>query len=222
MPSFSNKINIFNTSFCNTFKKRIKILGIKILITVKGAQFKIEIMETTKIILIGILASILMMPVVWSQTYNGEESTAKGDEKVINVENMSPQFLENLGIMSSSNPKTTLIQGNSVYVQQIGSYNIADIKTRTGASEINLLQNGDYNDTNLDYTANTAVADLVQNGNNNKIKDFVNNPNADISLDLVQDGNYLNFERDGVNDLTKSLKFRQTEASPSIIVRSLY
>ena len=107
-------------------------------------------------------------------------------------------------------------------MRQIGDFNTTRIVTRTNASEINLLQNGDYNDTNLDYTANTAVAELVQNGNNNKIKDFVNNPNADISLDLVQDGDYLNFERDGVNELTKSLKFRQSEASPTVIVRSFY
>jgi len=179
-------------------------------------------MKTTKNILFGILASVLLMPAVWSQTYKGEENNTNGDEKVVNVESMSPQVLENLGIMSAPNPKNALVQGNSVYVQQVGSYNIANIKTRTYASEINLLQDGDYNDTNLDYTANSAVAELVQNGNNNRIKDFVNNPNADISLDLVQDGNYLNFEREGVNELTKSLKFRQSEASPNIIVRSIY
>lgn len=171
---------------------------------------------------LGILISISAMSSVWSQTYKGEGANEKPDEKVIDAKNMSPQFLENLGIMSTPNPKNALVTGNSVYVQQIGSYNVANIKTRTNASEINLVQDGDSNDTDLDYTANTAVADLIQSGNNNKIKDFVNSPDADISLDLVQDGNYLNFERDGVNELTKSLKFRQTEASPNIIVRSFF
>ncbi|KJJ38289.1 hypothetical protein [Aequorivita vladivostokensis] len=179
-------------------------------------------MKTTKNILFGVLTSILMIPAVWGQTYKGEENNNNGDEKVVSAENMSPQVLANLGIISTPNPKNALIEGNSVYVRQIGDFNTTRIVTRTNASEINLLQNGDYNDTNLDYTANTAVAELVQNGNNNKIKDFVNNPNADISLDLVQDGDYLNFERDGVNELTKSLKFRQSEASPTVIVRSFY
>lgn len=178
-------------------------------------------MKTTKNILFGILASVLMIPAVWSQTYK-EEGNTNGDEKLTNVENMSPQILSNLGIISAPNPKNATVQGNSVYVQQIGSYNTAQIQTRTNASEINLVQDGDYNDTNLNYRANTAIADLIQKGNNNRIKDFVNNPNADISLDLVQEGDYLNFEREGVNELTKSLRFRQSEASPTIIVRSFY
>lgn len=178
-------------------------------------------MKTTKNILFGILASVLMIPAVWSQTYK-EEGNTNGDEKLTNIENMSPQILSNLGIISAPNPKNATVQGNSVYVQQIGSYNTAQIQTRTNASEINLVQDGDYNDTNLNYRANTAIADLIQKGNNNRIKDFVNNPNADISLDLVQEGDYLNFEREGVNELTKSLRFRQSEASPTIIVRSFY
>src|SRR5690606_35301113 len=127
-----------------------------------------------------------------------------------------------LGIMAEPNPKNALIQGNSVYVRQIGDFNTTRIVTNTNASEINLLQNGDYNDTNLNYTANTAVADLIQNGNNNRIRDFANNPDADISLDLIQDASYLNFEREGGNDRTKSLKFRQPDASPTIILRSFY
>tara|TARA_A100001391_G_scaffold202102_1_gene190783 strand:+ start:325 stop:867 length:543 start_codon:yes stop_codon:yes gene_type:complete len=172
-------------------------------------------------ILFGILATFLITPAVWSQTYKGEKNTQE-DKKGINLENMSPQVLENLGITSAPNPKNATAQGNSVYIQQIGSFNTAQIQTRTNASEINLIQDGDYNDTNLNYRANTAIADLIQSGNNNRIRDFVNSPNADISLDLVQDGNYLTFEREGVNELTKSLRFRQTEASPTIIVRSLY
>src|SRR5690606_3571763 len=170
----------------------------------------------------GILVSVIFMPASFSQTYKGEENTADGAQKIIPGKNISPEMMTNLGIIAASNPKNATVQGNSIYIQQIGSNNTAQIQTRTNASEINLVQDGDYNDTNLDYTANTAVADLIQNGNNNRIKDFANNPNADISLDLIQDGDYLNFERDGVNELTKSLKFRQTQASPTIIIRSYY
>ncbi|WP_026450633.1 hypothetical protein [Aequorivita capsosiphonis] len=180
-------------------------------------------MKTTlKNILFAILMTAFLSPCVWSQTYKEEGNTSAEGEKMVPGQKMSPELMANLGIISAPNPKNATVQGNAVYVRQIGSYNTAQIQTRTNASEINLSQNGDYNDTNLDYTANTAVADLIQNGNNNRIKDFVNNPNADISLDLTQDGNNLNFERDGVNELTKSLKFRQTEASPTILVRSFY
>lgn len=180
-------------------------------------------MKTTiKNIIFGTLLSGIIIPTVSGQTYKPENNNANGSKNIIQGENVSPEMLTNFGIITTPNPKNALIQGNSVYVRQIGDFNTTNIVTNTNASEINLLQNGDYNDTNLDYTANTAVADLIQNGNNNRIRDFVNNPDADVSLDLIQTGSNLNFEREGVNELTKSLKFRQTEASPTIIVRSLY
>src|SRR5690606_21444382 len=103
----------------------------------------------------------------------------------------------------------------------IGEYNTTSIRTRTNASEINVLQNGNSNDANLDYIANTAVTDVIQNGDFNSIRDFVSKPDMDLSLDLIQDGNNLNFVREGANELTKSIKFRQSEASPSLIVRSV-
>lgn len=180
-------------------------------------------MKTTiKTIFFCFLLSVLALPTVNGQTYKPEGENAYDGKNFMKGENVSPEFLTNLGIMSTPNPKNALVQGNSVYVRQIGEFNTASIVTNTNASDINLLQNGDSNNTELNYTANTAVADLIQNGNNNRISDFANNPDADISLDLVQDGNFLNFEREGVNELTKSLKFRQTEASPTIIVRSFY
>lgn len=180
-------------------------------------------MKTTiKNIIFGILVSALFIPTVSGQTYKPEQNNVNGNKNIIQGEMVSPEILANLGIMTTPNPKNALIQGNTVYVRQIGDFNTTRIVTNTNASEINLLQNGNNNDTNLDYTANTAVTDLIQNGNNNRIRDFVNNPDADISLDLIQNGSNLNFEREGVNELTKSLKFRQTEASPTIIVRSLY
>lgn len=176
---------------------------------------------TTKSLVFGIFVSALFITSVSGQTYKPEQGNTNG-ENIIRGEKVSPEMMANLGIMTAPNPQNAIIQGNSVYVRQIGDFNTAKIVSNTNASEINLLQNGDYNETNLDYTANTAVAELIQNGNSNRIRDFVNNPDADISLDLIQNGSYLNFEREGINELTKSLKFRQTEASPTIIVRSFY
>src|SRR5690606_33779271 len=121
-----------------------------------------QVMKTIiKNILFGLLVSALFIPTVFGQTYKPEENNTNGDKNIIQGEMVSPEMLANLGIMTAANPKNTLIQGNSVYVRQIGDFNTARILTKTNASEINLLQNGDYNDTNLDYTAKTAVADLV-------------------------------------------------------------
>jgi hypothetical protein len=171
-------------------------------------------------IIYGILVSAFFIPTVFGQTYELEVSNINGGENIIQGEKVSPDILATLGIMTMPNPKNAPMEGNSVYVRQIGDFNTTSIVSKTNASEINLLQNGSNNDTNLNYTANTAMADLIQNGDNNRIRDFVNNPDADTSLDLFQNGSNLNFERDGINELTKSLKFKQTEASPTIIVRS--
>lgn len=169
----------------------------------------------------SVLLCLIMTPIVSAQTYKGNQGKT-GSEIVLQGENVNPATLANLGIFNTPNPRNSTIEGNVVSLRQIGDFNTASIQTNTNASEINLLQNGNNNNTELDYTANTAVADLIQSGDYNQIRDFVNNPDADISLDLIQDGNGLNFERNGVNELTKSIKFRQSEASPTIIVRSYY
>ncbi|MRT17076.1 hypothetical protein F3C99_08920 [Vitellibacter sp. q18] len=170
-------------------------------------------MKKLRHILLG-LVIMLSTSLSWAQTYGKDKSSIE-----LNGENVTANVLANLGIVSGANPKNSLIQGNAVSIRQIGEFNTTDIQTSTVASEINLLQNGDANNTTLNYVANTAVADLVQNGNNNRIIDLVNDPNADISLELEQNGdNY--FERNGVNEITKSLKFKQNEGSPDLIIRS--
>ena len=147
--------------------------------------------------------------------------TYKADDRArVENENIARSIFTDFGIDNSTNTRNSTIEGNSVFLKQIGELNTFSVATSTVASDINVLQNGNGNDVALKYKANTAVADLVQNGNNNKISDFVSNGNIDVSLELTQDGNGLIFERDGANELTKSLKFIQTEASPTLIIRS--
>lgn len=167
----------------------------------------------------GLLMLFFAFQSSFSQTYIEDKTYGnKGAQGEI----MSPEVLLNLGISLAPNPQNAVIQRNTVFIKQIGDLNIANINSSTNASEINLSQNGNFNEARLDYIANTAVADLIQNGDNNSIEDYVNSPFDDISLNLIQEGNNLKFERDGVNELTKSLKFRQNEASPTLIVRSFY
>ena len=155
--------------------------------------------------------------VSFAQTYGDDKDTdVDTAQKIDNVQSL----FSLIGISNQANTRNSTLQGNSVFIRQIGSLNKVAISVDTQASEIKLTQNGSFNQTNLDYTANTAYADLVQNGNYNSIVDYVNDSQADVSLELVQDGDNITFERFGVNNLTKSLKFKQTEASPTIIVRS--
>lgn len=170
--------------------------------------------------IVSLLLAVGMVQLAVAQTYSGDKKNTNGDNIVLQGQDVNPAMLASLGLLTAANPKNATLQGNSVFLRQVGDYNTASIFTNTSASEINLTQNGNSNDAQLNYTANTAVADLVQNGDFNKIKDYVNLPGADISLDLTQNGDGLNFQRQGVNDLTKSLKFRQTEGTPSLIIRS--
>ena len=181
-------------------------------------RIKFNIMNVFKNYYIQLMGALLLITQIsYGQTYN--ETTSDEESVISNIE-LSKSVLSNLGIGTGTNPRNATIEGNSVFLEQIGQYNTTSIKTRTESSEINVLQDGNRNDVDITYEANTAIADLVQNGNNNQIVDFVIDENADISLDLIQDGNNLKFVREGVNSLTKSLKFKQTEASPVLIIRS--
>ncbi|WP_339700266.1 curlin repeat-containing protein [uncultured Marixanthomonas sp.] len=160
---------------------------------------------------------LFVSAISFSQTYKNEktESQKTGEEQMA-----TPEIFKSLGIDNSVNPRNAALTDNSVFIRQVGEGNRAAISAATNASEINLTQNGFQNGVDLDYTANTVVADLRQNGNYNFIKDYVYDPTVDASLELTQDGDGSYFERFGTNEITKSLKFRQTGNSPDIIVRS--
>ena len=152
---------------------------------------------------------------VFGQTYTDNEP----GEEVQRIRT-TQEDLNLLGIINTPNPRNELLQGNQVFLRQVGDFNRTTLINNTEASEIKILQNGDNNLTGLSYISKTAYADLLQNGDYNTIKDFSYNPDADISLELQQQGDGLYFERFGTNSITESLKFSQTQASPTIIIRS--
>lgn len=157
-----------------------------------------------------------------AQTYENdpESEEVNGEEIIIDNTNVNTQVLNELGFDTSFNPDPSTIVGNLVTVQQIGEFNIANVATNTQTSDISILQNGNNNQVDLVYNSLSVFAQLNQEGNSNQVIDFVSDSNANPALDLTQQGNNLSFERYGVNNLTNSLKFTQTEASPAIIVRS--
>ena len=143
------------------------------------------------------------------------------EEKILEGNMLNQEALNLVGLFNDTNSRNTELNNNEIYIKQIGSYNLTNINITSKASDISVTQNGNANDVNLEYNVNTAISELQQLGNRNSITDFVLDPSADISLDLIQNGNDLSFERQGVNDLTKSLKFRQNGFSQSLIVRSI-
>jgi len=159
---------------------------------------------------------------LFAQTFDEDpgEEEVNGNEIVLDNQSVSSAILLNLGFDTSPNVRNQQITGNSIFLTQIGDLNITSISSNTTSSEIQVTQRGNSNFTALDYRANTIVTNVTQDGNFNLIRDFVNNPTEDASLDLLQQGDNLTFERFGTNSITRSLRFVQTEASPTIIIRS--
>jgi hypothetical protein len=155
-----------------------------------------------------------------AQTYSDDRDDTSGQDIVIEGNEISEQVLSNLGIFTGVNPRSASLTGRQVFLRQIGDLNAVAINVTADASEINVLQEGDQNQTSLTYLARTVITDIKQLGSFNNILDYAIAPDIDLSLDLVQEGDYLNFRREGINELTKSLKFRQTEGTPTLIIRS--
>lgn len=158
----------------------------------------------------------------FAQTYENDKGSedVNGEEIVIDNDNVSLEVFSNLGFDTSFSPNPDNIVGNLVSIQQIGDFNTVNVFSATESSTIDITQEGSSNEIDLRYNTRTVFALLNQQGNFNSITDFVSDSNANPAIDLTQNGNNLSFERYGVNSLTNSLRFTQTEASPAIIVRS--
>lgn len=157
-----------------------------------------------------------------AQTYANEPASEEvtGEEIIIDNTNVNTDLLNSLGFETDFAPEPSTIVGNLVSVQQIGDFNNVNVTAITQSSDISITQNGNRNEVDLVYNSQSVFALLNQQGNSNQIIDFVSDPAANPALDLTQQGNNLTFERYGVNNLTNSLRFTQTEASPVIVVRS--
>lgn len=179
-------------------------------------------MKNFKCLLFACCVTLFCNITIFAQTYEEETESQEvnGNEIVVDSQTVSSDILSTLGIDTSVNLRNQQITGNSIFLTQIGDLNVVAINSNTNSSEIQLTQRGNFNFTGLDYRANTVVTSITQNGNFNLVRDFVNNPEANVSLDLQQNGNNLTFERFGTNSLTQSMRFVQTEASPTIIIRS--
>lgn len=151
------------------------------------------------------------------QTYS-EKSNKNNKEEALKEANVSAGMFTSY--FNSPGNNALNVQGSSVFLKQIGQSNATKVRVSSQATDINVLQNGNNNDVNLTYDVNTVSTKLQQNGNNNYVIDNVVNPNQDVSLQLKQNGNNLNFERFGSNELSKNIKFNQTSASPTVIIRS--
>ncbi|WP_396596227.1 hypothetical protein [Dokdonia sp. R86516] len=166
---------------------------------------------------------ILLLSLAYSitaQTYSDDSETLVNADLVKNNTITTSAALQSFGISNQKNNRSNSLQGNTIFLQQVGALNSADIFITSNASELNINQNGAENNVTLGYNVKTAIVDISQEGFRNIAFDFVNDPTANVSLELTQTGDNLFFQREGTNSVIESLQFNQTSASPSIIVKS--
>ena len=112
-------------------------------------------------------------------------------------------------------------RGSTVFINQIGEGNMVNAQLRaTNTANSTFHQNGDFNSINSSISARNIENTIIQNGTNNRILDYANSPNQDVSLNLNQQGNDLNFERFGSNSIGDQIQFNMTGSFKTIIVRN--
>ncbi len=127
-------------------------------------------------------------------------------------------FTSQVGINSSLNKIQTNL--NQIYIEQIGERNLSMVSINTSESDIQLIQKGSNNYINLNISTLKVQTNIVQHGNNNYLMDSVFSPDSEISLNLMQKGNDLHFERFGSNSIGDNLQFNMTGNSKTLIIRN--
>lgn len=136
--------------------------------------------------------------------------------------NYQEALSENLRVLSQINASESarIVNGNNVFIQQIGQHNYVDTYLKADNAQLNIRQEGGFNSVEIQEVSKNIYKDINQIGFDNEIKDTSFNPTQNTQLELNQIGDNLSFERIGTNELTKNLKFTMTGANKSIIVRS--
>ncbi len=115
---------------------------------------------------------------------------------------------------------TNIGDRNIVVINQIGDSNIAVSQTNSANSSLEYIQIGDRNTIKSSNSILQTTERLIQNGNDNAITNFSFGNVSNSSLQVLQNGNNLRFEKFGTNSLTENLSFRITGNNQTLIIRS--
>ncbi|WP_108803345.1 hypothetical protein [Aquimarina sp. Aq107] len=142
-----------------------------------------------------------------------DESLVESQERFIRLD----QLQNNTTLLVA---RENMANNSAVFIQQIGNGNQVFTNVTAQALDVRLSQNGEQNLIEIDEASREIEKLITQNGNNNRVIDFSFNSNISTSLELIQEGDNLSFERFGSNELSNNLKFRMTGNARTIIVRS--
>ncbi|MBW1298619.1 hypothetical protein [Aquimarina litoralis] len=145
---------------------------------------------------------------------NQDESLVDNQEQFITLNQLQSTNI------NSQFSRESLINNNSVFIQQVGTGNQVFSNITAQTSDIRLSQNGEQNLIDINETSRDIEKFITQNGNNNSVIDFSFNPDISTNLEILQEGDNLSFEKFGSNELSNNLKFKMTGNARTIIVRS--
>lgn len=128
--------------------------------------------------------------------------------------------LETLQYVSEVQLNSLVDTENSVYIQQIGSYNTATTNIYANNKEINLIQNGNANRAKISLTGEKVTHNILQNGNNNIFLEYGNNSNLTLERNIIQDGNDQGVFIFGSNSMSDKLILNQQGSSKTITIRN--
>ena len=148
-----------------------------------------------------------------SQTY-------KTDESETTIRNISDKNVVNNFLATNSTNENTFTDDNTIFIQQIGDFNVVKANTTSENSSIALSQNGKQNNIYLDITAKTIEENVQQEGNNNYFLDF-SSYGVDLhTANVVQQGNNQNITLFGGNSISEKIKINMQGDNKTIIVRN--
>jgi hypothetical protein len=156
-------------------------------------------MMTIVLLLAGVLLSV-------AQTYADEK-------ELIGVNSLDSQNKQ-LNVVQSSTPSNDILTGgvfkrNSVFIDQVGSNNIGDVKITSNDSEVNLVQIGSNNKTFINLRATTIRENVLQLGNDNLFQDFSIHGAQLHTADVLQNGSYNEVISIGRNSISEKIKVTQ-------------
>ncbi|GAA4271136.1 hypothetical protein U6A24_04500 [Aquimarina gracilis] len=164
--------------------------------------------------------SVFVLTCLFSALSYGQDIDKESETLISDQDKFITLSQVNENIPSQENGNLSSEVSNSIFIQQIGADNIIRSNITAKFSDINILQNGNENRVELEEFVKETEKVITQTGNNNSVVDFTINPDISTSLELIQEGNNLIFERYGANELSKNLKFKMTGEAKTIIVRS--
>ena len=110
---------------------------------------------------------------------------------------------------TTQNPQTTFTN-NSVFIDQVGTGNVAEATVISNSSQVAITQDGDFNEARLFLNALNIDQTVLQVGNNNSFSDFINSGAPDHGGTFIQQGNNNSIIRHNTNSISQRINILQT------------